>query len=250
MGLSVNGVDIDDHVIERELAHHQHADNPLKQSVHEVVLRTLLLQEADRLGVGMLGEDEDACIEALLEREVRVPQADEAACFRFYAANPQQFTSGELVEARHILFQVTPNAPLELLRETAESVLAALKAEPERFEDLARQYSNCSSGAVGGSLGQLARGQCVPEFDDVVFRLAEGQLAERPVETRFGLHIVQVQRRVEGRLLPFEAVRERIAEYLSTAAWQRGVHQYLQLLAGRAEIQGVTLEGATTPLVQ
>lgn len=250
MGLSVNGVDIDDHVIERELAHHQHADNPLKQSVHEVVLRTLLLQEADRLGLCMLGEDEDACIETLLESEVKVPQADDAACARFYAANPQQFTSGELVEARHILFQVTPNAPLELLRETAEAVLGAIRAEPERFDELARQYSNCPSGALGGSLGQLARGQCVPEFEDVVFRLAQGQLAERPVETRFGLHLVQVQRRVEGRLLPFEAARDRIADYLTSAAWQRGVHQYLQLLVGRADVQGVTLEGAASPLVQ
>jgi len=250
MGLSVNGVDIDDQLIERELAHHRHAGNPLKQSVHEVVLRTLLLQEADRLGRCRLGEDEDECIEALLESEVKVPLADDAACARFYAANPRQFMTGELVEARHILFQVTPNAPLELLRETADSVLAALRAQPERFDELARQYSNCPSGAVGGSLGQLARGQCVPEFDDVVFRLAQGQLAERPVETRFGLHIVQVRRRVEGCLLPFEAVRDRIARYLTSAAWHRGVHQYLQLLVGRAEIQGVTLDGAATPLVQ
>lgn len=250
MGLSVNGVEIDDRIIERELAHHQHADNPLKQSVHEVVLRTLLLQEADRLGLCMPGEDEDACIEALLSSQVKVPQADDAACARFYAAHPRQFTNGELVEARHILFQVTPDAPLELLRDTAEAVLAALRAEPARFAALARQYSNCPSGAVGGSLGQLGRGQCVPEFEAVVFRLAEGQLAERPVETRFGLHIVQVERRIEGRLLPFEAVRERVAHYLTSAAWQRGVHQYLQLLVGRADVQGVTLEGASTPLVQ
>lgn len=248
MGLSVNGVDIDDHVIEREMAHHRHAGNPLKQSVHEVVLRTLLLQEADRLGLP--GEDEDDRIEALLASQVRVPQADDADCARYYAANPGQFTSGALVEARHILFQVTPNAPLALLRDTADAVLAALKTEPERFEALARQYSNCPSGAVGGSLGQLARGQCVPEFEAVVFRLAQGQLAERPVETRFGLHIVQVQRRVEGRLLPLNAVRARIGDYLVAAAWQRGVHQYLQLLVGRADVQGVTLEGASTPLVQ
>lgn len=248
MGLSVNGVDIDDRVIEQELAHHRLADNPLKQSVHEVVLRTLLLQEADRLEID--DEDDDDRIEALLAREVRVPQADEEACRRYYDGHPQHFTNGELVWARHILFQVTPSAPLELLRETADAVLAALKADPERFDALAREYSNCPSGAVGGSLGQLERGQCVPEFDQVLFRLASGQLAERPVETRFGLHIVQVQKRVEGRLLPFEAVRGRIAEYLETASWQRAVHQYLQLLAGRAEIQGVTLEGASSPLLQ
>lgn len=248
MGLSVNGVDIDDDVIEREMAHHSAAANPLRQSVHEVVLRTLLLQEADHLGIDD-GDDDDR-IEALLAREVAVPQADDEACKRFYAGHPQQFTGGELVEARHILFQVTPDAPLELLRETAESVLAALKADPDTFDALARQYSNCPSGAVGGSLGQLARGQCVPEFESVIFRLEAGQLAERPIETRFGLHLVQVLRRVEGRLLPFDAVHARIASYIESAAWQRAVHQYLQLLVGRAEIGGVTLDGVHHPLVQ
>lgn len=248
MGLSVNGVDIDDDVIEREMAHHGGAANPLRQSVHEVVLRTLLLQEAARLGIHD-GDDDDR-IEALLAREVAVPRADDDTCRRFYAGHPQQFTSGELVEARHILFQVTPDAPLELLRETAEAVLAALKADPDGFDTLARQYSNCPSGAAGGSLGQVGRGQCVPEFESVIFRLDAGQLADRPIETRFGLHLVQVLRRVEGRLLPFETVRTRIAHYIESAAWQRAVHQYLQLLVGRAEIGGVTLDGARHPLVQ
>lgn len=248
MGLSVNGVDIDDSVIERELPHHQQAANPLKEAVHEVVLRTLLLQEADKLGIE--GGDDDARVEALLAQQVAVPQADDDACALYYRNHPQQFTNGEMVEARHILFQVTPTVPLELVRETAESILAALRATPGRFDELARQYSNCPSGALGGNLGQLSRGQCVPEFDQLLFRLAEGELHDRLLETRFGLHIVQVLRRVEGQLLPFDAVRSQIADYLATNAWQRGVHQYLQLLVGRAEITGVTLEGAATPLVQ
>ncbi|KFI08340.1 peptidylprolyl isomerase [Massilia sp. BSC265] len=248
MGLSVNGVDIDDSVIERELPHHQHAANPLKEAVHEVVLRTLLLQEAARLNIE--GTDDDERVEALLAREVRVPEANEAACAQFYRNHPQRFTNGEMAEARHILFQVTQSVPLELVRDTAEGILDALRAAPERFDELARQYSNCPSGAVGGNLGQLSRGKCVPEFDKLLFRLGEGQLAERLLETRFGLHIVQVLRKVEGRLLPFEAVRAQIADYLATSAWQRGVHQYLQLLVGRADITGVTLEGADTPLVQ
>ena len=248
MGISVNGVEIDDGQIERELPHHEQAANPLKQSVHELILRTLLLQEAAALGIG--GADEDERIEALLAREVRVPAADDAACAQHYRNHPQRYTHGELVEARHILFQVTPTVPLEMLRETADSILAALKAAPERFDELARSYSNCPSGMVGGSLGQLGRGECVPEFEKVVFRLCAGELAERPIETRFGLHIVQVVRRIEGRLLPFDAVRREISDYLTTAAWQRGVHQYLQILVGRADIAGITLDGAESPLVQ
>lgn len=248
MGITVNGIDIDEAVIEQELRHHQHAANPLKQSVHEVVLRTVLLQEADRLEIP--GDDKDTRIEALIAQEVKVPEADLEACQTYYRNHARQFTRGELVEARHILFQVTPSVPLDLVRETAEAVLGAIQNEPDRFAELAAQYSNCSSGALGGSLGQLARGACVPEFDEVLFRLGDGELAQRLLETRFGLHILQVVRRIEGVLLPFDAVRSQIADYLATSAWQRGVHQYLQILVGRARIEGVTLEGSQSPLVQ
>lgn len=248
MGISVNGVEITDAEIEQEIRHHQQAENPLKQSVHELVLRKVLLQEAERLGIA--GEDDDARVEALLAQEVKVPEADEAACETYYRHHPELFTQGEMIEARHILFQVTPTVPLDLLRETGEAVLGELQQHPERFAELAAQYSNCPSGQVGGSLGQLTRGQTVPEFEKFAFRLAAGEMGARLLETRFGLHIVQVLRRIEGRLLPFEAVRSQIAEKLSLQSWQRGVHQYLQILVGRADIQGVTLDGAQTPLVQ
>lgn len=248
MGLSVNGVEIDDCQVERELPYHRQAANPLKQTVHELVLRTVLLQEAQRLGIA--ADDDDAAIEALFSQEIRVPGADRASCALYYRNHPEQFTSGEMIEARHILFQVTPTIPLELLRGTGEALLEALQQAPERFDELAREYSNCPSGAHGGNLGQLSRGQTVTEFENHVFRLGAGQLGPRLLETRFGLHIVQVLRRIDGRLLPFEAVETQIAHYLETRTWQSAVHQYLQILVGRADIQGVTLEGASTPLVQ
>ena len=248
MGISVNGVDIDDAQVEQELAHHQGAGNPLKQAVHELVLRRLLLDEARRLGLAAASDDE--LVEALFAQEIKVPLADDVACRTFYAQRPQLFRRGALVEARHILFQVTQEAPLDLLRTTAQAVLDALKAAPERFAELAGQYSNCPSGALGGSLGQISPGQSVPEFDALVFRLEQGELAGRLLETRFGYHIVQVLRRIEGQPIAYEAVQAQIADRLSRAAWQRAVHQYLHLLVGRAEIDGVELEGTDSPLVQ
>ena len=248
MGISVNGFDVTDAEVAAEMAHHGGAANPLKQAVHEVVLRRVLLQEAARLGIAT--GDEDERIEALFEREVVVPQADDPACRRYYDANLARFSSGEMVEARHILFQVTPAAPLELLRATGEGILAELQKRPERFDELARQYSNCPSGAVGGSLGQLTRGQTVPEFEALLFRLKAGELAGRLLETRFGLHIVQVLRREEGRMLPFETVRGHVRDTLQRQSWQRALHQYLHILVGRADIEGVALGGADSPLVQ
>jgi peptidyl-prolyl cis-trans isomerase C len=248
MAISVNGIEIDDSAIERELKHHQDADNPLKRAVHELVLRTLLLQQADILGLEA-GDDEQR-IEALLALQVQVPKADEGACYTWYRNNQARYTSGELVEARHILFQVTPGAPLELLRATGEAVLEELKLHPDRFGELAGEYSNCSSGKVGGSLGQLSRGQSVPEFEELAFRLGEGELAGRLLETRFGLHIVQVLRKVQGKLLPYEAVKSEIAAFLDRQSSQRAMHQYLHILVGKAEIEGILLEGADSPLVQ
>lgn len=254
MGIAVNGIDITDAQIASELPHHQQAANPLKQAVHEVVLRQLLLQEAARLGVGagLEGESvsEDDVIEALFELELRVPPVNDEACRRYYQGRLERYRSGAMVEARHILFQVTPSAPLELLRQTAELLLAELRDKPERFEELARSYSNCPSGAVGGSLGQLQKGQCVPEFEALLFRLQPGELAGRLLETRFGLHIVQVLRSDPGHLVPYEAVAAQIADELGRQAWQRALHQYLRILAGRAAIEGVELEGADSPLVQ
>lgn len=247
MGICVNGVDIDDAAIECELQHHRSADNPQKRAVHELVLRTILLQQADILA---LAGDDDARIDALIAHQVQVPTVDEAACLTWYRNNAARYTNGELVEARHILFQVTPAAPLELLRATAEAVLEELKLHPERFAELAGAYSNCSSGKVGGSLGQLSRGQSVPEFEALAFRLAEGELAGRLLETRFGLHIVQALRRVEGQLLPFDVVRGEIAAFLERQASQRAIHQYLHILVGNAEIEGIEMEGADSPLVQ
>ena len=248
MSISVNGVEITDDAIEQELPHHQQAKHPVKQAVNELILRTLLLQEANLLGI--VAEDDDARVEALFAQEVRVPEADEATCATFYRNQPALFSNGEMIEARHILFQVTPSVTLDLLRDTGEAILAELRTQPERFEELAKKYSNCPSGEMGGNLGQLSRAQTVPEFEDFVFRLASGEMGDRLLETRFGLHIVQVMRRVDGALLPFEAVKSQIADQLTRQSWQRAVHQYLQILVGKADVQGITLDGADTPLVQ
>jgi peptidyl-prolyl cis-trans isomerase C len=50
--------------------------------------------------------------------------------------------------------------------------------------------------------------------------------------------------------LPFEAVQEKIAEYLEESAWRVAVRQYIQLLVGRSKITGIELKGTSSPLMQ
>lgn len=216
--------------------------------------RELLRQRA--VAAGLLGpaadeeETVDSAIEALLEKEVATPVPTEAECRRYYEQNPAEFKSGDLVHARHILFQVTPQVNVPQVRARAEEALNTLLAEPGRFAALAAELSNCPSGEHGGNLGQIGRGDTVPEFEKVLFKFGVLGLLRDLVRTRYGFHIVVVDQRIPGRKLPFEMVRDRIAEELSASVEKRALRQYVSLLAGQAEIDGVDLEANATPLVQ
>jgi len=217
-------------------------------------VRELLRQRAVACGL-LAGEIVDDAeigngIERLLGEEVPLPTLTEAECRRYYEAHRKEFRSGDLVHARHILFQVTPGAHVAELRARAERTLAELLQTPGRFDAVARELSNCPSGQQGGNLGQIRRGDTVPEFEQALFRLAPTGILREVVKTRYGFHIVAVDQRIPGARLPFAAVREQIAARLKAEVEERALRQYVSILAGQAEIVGVDLQGATTPLVQ
>lgn len=60
-----------------------------------------------------------------------------------------------------------------------------------KFEDLARQYSECPSRKKGGDLGFFTKQQMVPEFSNAVISLKVGELYPEPVKTKFGYHIIK-----------------------------------------------------------
>lgn len=191
-----------------------------------------------------------AAIEKLLAQEVQVPTPGDEECRRYYEAHREEFRSGDLVHARHILFQVTPSVNIAVIRARAEQALNELLAEPERFAEMARELSNCPSGEQGGNLGQIGRGDMVPEFENALFRIDALGILPHLVKTRFGFHIVSVDRSIPGVDVPFEEVCEQIGETLCAVVEERALRQYIAILAGRAELLGVEIEAADTPLVQ
>ncbi|MGJ8535784.1 MAG: peptidylprolyl isomerase [Parasphingopyxis sp.] len=261
--ISVNGRQVPPEAIAAEAQNHP-SDNPetaWTAAAEALVVKTLLLGEAERLGIEVseLKDDkgrelapEDARIEALLEQEVKTPKADEETCLRFYEQHKSRFSSPDLAEASHILFAAHQDDETGYAKAVAnaQDIIAELKNNPERFATLAKLHSACPSADQGGNLGQLGPGQTVDEFDTFLFNLEEGQLCPVPVKTRYGAHVLKVGRKIAGETLPFEAVRARIADYLEEASWRRAVAQYIGILAGRAELQGLDLQGNASPLVQ
>jgi peptidyl-prolyl cis-trans isomerase C len=217
-------------------------------------VRELLRQRA--IAVGLLAAETGdegaigAAIERLLANEVDVPTPTEAECRRHYNTHLKEFTNGDLVHVRHILFQITPSVSVPEIRARAERALSELVADPDRFAALAAELSNCPSGQHGGNLGQIGRGDTVPEFERAIFRLGANGILRELVKTRHGFHIVAVDASIPGKTLPFDAVEERIAARLRAAVEERALRQYVSILAGRAEISGADVAGAKTPLVQ
>ena len=242
-----------------------HADGEIlpPDALRQRACTELLRQQAQREGLlsqddapgldGATSAEASQAIERLLDQALQVPEPSEEACRRYHAAHPTLGGQGERVRMRHVLFAVTPGVDVKLLRQRAEGVLLDLRCADDdgaRFAAAARQWSNCPSGQEGGDLGWLSAEDCAPEFAREVFGTQEVGVLSRLVHSRFGLHVVEVCERQPGQELPFEQVRASVALMLRQQAWVNALRQYLQLLAGEAEVEGVHLDAADTPLVQ
>lgn len=261
--VSINGVVISSADIARETQHHSSLDpdEAWMLAARALAIRELLRQEADRLGIeaepiedeeGRRETPHEARDRALIEREVVVPQADDATCRRYYDQNRRRFRTPDLYEAAHILLTAAPGdaSARDAARCTAMALIAGLSQRPADFAAAAARHSACPSSAQGGSLGQIGPGQTVAEFEAALRTMQPGVVHPQPVETRYGLHVVRLERRVDGRELPFEAVRQRIADYLDEAVHRQALRQYVSVLASRAVVTGVDLSGHAGPLVQ
>ncbi|MEM5369392.1 peptidylprolyl isomerase [Paraburkholderia azotifigens] len=249
--LRVNGIDIDPVAIDAELEHQTDAPDPLEAARQALLIRELLRQRAVELKLISDNDSlDDASLDQLLEKELSVPTATRADCERYYESHPARFRRNDIVFASHILFAITEHAPLALIRQKAEATLHAILAAPETFEHTAREVSNCPSSGVGGSLGQLLRGDSVPEFERAVFDTQDTGVLSRLVNTRFGFHIVRIERRVDGERLAFDQVEADIARFLGERVRHKAIQQYVTVLASRARIEGAQLGEANGPLLQ
>lgn len=249
--IRVNGTAIDEAAVLSEMQYHPaaSAEEAGRKAAEALAVRELLLQRAEALGYDR--DDEDA-IDRVIAAEVSLPAPDEESCRRYYEANRSQFRSPTLYEARHILIPAMPEEEeeREAARLQAEKLIALLKSDPELFGQLAREYSACSSKDNGGHLGQFASETTVPEFETFLDELEIGQLSPAPVPTRYGFHVLQLLQREPGRDMPYDSVRERVVDYLCESVFRTAVRQYIAMLAAEAEISGVALAGAESPLVQ
>lgn len=137
--------------------------------------------------------------------------------------------------ARHILLRLSP----EMTQTVAQTLLADLKKQIQTgratFQDLARAYSQDGSAAQGGDLGWANPGMYVPEFEEALNRLAEGEVSN-PVVSRFGVHLIEMVERRRVDLSPRE-VREMVRSQLRESRFQETYTTWAQEVRDRAFVE-------------
>jgi parvulin-like peptidyl-prolyl isomerase len=144
-----------------------------------------------------------------------------------YDDNPGMYS-----DARIRVWQIKAADP-----ETAQAILAEVRAHPERFADVARKKSiDAATAKEGGDLGVIVEGERPLSFERVAFALQPGEISD-VVATRTGLYIFMVTERTAGQRKPFKSVKETIRAQLANYMQFEGYAAKVAELKARAAMQ-------------
>ena len=183
----------------------------LEQKVKdEIVLREILIQEAERRGLQGSADyksqmelaRQSILIRALFtdaEKRLGTTDAEARAEYdRIKAAN-----GDKEYRARHILVDK---------EEEAKALIAQIKAGA-KFEDLAKKNSKDPGSAEnGGDLDWANPGNYVPEFSAAMTKLQKGQVTDTAVKSQFGFHIIKLEDVRAVQFPTFEEVKDQIVQ--------------------------------------
>jgi peptidyl-prolyl cis-trans isomerase C len=196
----------------------------------ELINREILLQEANKLGLGNTPDvknqlelaRQSIIIRALVADYVKKNPVKEADMKAEYDRFKAQAGDKEY-HARHILVEN---------EDEAKAIVAKLKAGA-KFEELAKQSKDPGSAPNGGDLDWASPGSFVKPFSDAMVALQKGQFTETPVKTQFGYHVIKLEDVRPAKVPAFEEVKPQIAESLQ----QQKLQAYQQELRKKAKIQ-------------
>ncbi|HLJ75348.1 MAG TPA: peptidylprolyl isomerase, partial [Thermoanaerobaculia bacterium] len=88
----------------------------------------------------------------------------------------------------------------------------------------------------GGDLGEVAKGELLPQLDQAVFNSQAGAIIG-PIDAKTAWHILKVEQRLPSEIPAFESVKDKLRKDASDDAWQRDYKAYIDRLRKDAFIQ-------------
>lgn len=177
---------------------------------------------------------QDLTVNMLTEHELAgLPEPDETQVEAFYQARSGEMRRPPRVRASHILLKVREGEREATFKEMVDLKRRCLD---ENFAELARDCSDCPSGARGGDLGYFKPGDMVQSFSEAAFAQPLGEIGEI-VETPFGFHLIKVTGREEGEALTLEEAAPKIRQFLKGEAAAKHLKTWVEELKSRATIE-------------
>ena len=178
---------------------------------------TLLMQKV--FGRELRGREE------LTDRELR----------ERYDREKEHYRLPERAHLREIVILRPDNAAqVDAARQRANEITQ--RAKSEDFAKLAAELSEAGTKATGGDLGDVARGELLPDLDKAVFNSPAGSVIG-PLESKSAWHILKVETRLPSEVPAFDSVKDRLRKDASEDAWQRDYKAYIDRLRKDAFIQ-------------
>jgi peptidyl-prolyl cis-trans isomerase C len=155
------------------------------------------------------------------------PEISDAEVKAYYDQNRRLF-SGSQIRASHILVKD---------EDLAKRLREELRADPAKFEELAKANStDTATAARGGDLGFFGQGRMVAPFEQAAFALQNPGDISEVVKTPFGYHIIKLTERKEGNERPYDEVKERIRVNLLNQRRQDQTQQRIDQLRTKAKV--------------
>jgi peptidyl-prolyl cis-trans isomerase C len=206
-----------------------------RQFVENLVMNDLLYQEGQKQGFDRDAEIERQVadlrkrlvVQRVMKQFQTPPTITDEMVKAQYDQNPALYSTTQ-IRASHILVKD---------EKEAKDILAQLRANPEKFADLAREKSaDTTSAKKGGDLGMFGQGRMVPDFERVAFTLKQGEISD-VVKTQYGYHIITVIERKEGEAKPFDQVKEQIRATMRNKGLQDQVQGQFDKLKKDADLK-------------
>lgn len=152
----------------------------------------------------------------------------------YYNAHPDEFVQEEQVKLRNIL--VKPKKDIDI-KKTVEliNMIHARLLEGSDFSSLAKIYSEGPNASEGGLMGFVGKGELLPEIEEVVFNLKEGEISGI-IQTSLGYHIFKVEEKRERKVLPLKEVYKEAEEIIFRDKIRESIKDWVESLKKNAYI--------------
>lgn len=140
----------------------------------------------------------------------------------------------EQTHARHILIKLSEIMSEKDAKQKIDGIKERLD-NGEKFEILARQFSEDGTASNGGDLGWVNPGDTVPQFEKAMNTLKQDEISE-PVLSPFGWHVIQViERRKQD--MSKEAARLKARQEIRTRKADEAYQDWVRELRYRAFVE-------------